>query len=118
MKALCTFAAFVVMTGTVNASCLQYEDTVSLTGTITMRKAEVIGHPSDGRSYAVLTLDNPICVSGPDEETENGVTVLSLGGGKRTWPHRATVIGKLSHAQSIWHRTPVLMEIIQIKKQQ
>jgi Domain of unknown function (DUF4431) len=127
-----SFAAFVVMTGTVNASCLQYDDTVSLTGTITMHKTNLGGEmPSiEGRPYAVLKLDKPICVSGPDEETENDVTVLALGyertwrhrilslGGKRTWPHklRATVTGKLWHGFNLYHRTPVLMEAIQIKK--
>jgi hypothetical protein len=98
--------------------CLQYEDTVTLTGTITMRKAEFVGHPSDGLPYAVLTLDNPICVSGRNEETENDVTAISLGR-ERTYPHKfqATVTGRIWHAFTLWHRMgPVMMEVLQIKK--
>ena len=103
-----------------NASCLELDKTYSLTGIITMHKAEVVGHPSDGRRYAVLNLINPICVSGDDENyPEDNVTVISLGGGNRTWPYKRQVIvtGKISHGQTLWHRYRILMDVEQIKRE-
>jgi hypothetical protein len=127
LRILATALAVLSMTAVASAfepvpndpSCLRLEDTVSLTGTVIMHKAEVVGHPSDRLLYALLKLDKPVCVSGSDDwEDENDVTVISLGMG-HTWKHkfRATVTGRIWHAWNIWHRgSPVMMEVKQVKK--
>jgi len=74
--------------------CLLYNKPATLVGTISMHKTHY--DPRDfpsfaiSRPYAVLTLDNPICASGPDDEHEYGVFALHIIDltceGERVWP--------------------------------
>jgi hypothetical protein len=115
--------------------CLNYDDSsVTLIGTIFTRiyfgPPNYGEHPdSDGRDTAfLLLLDAPICVSAsahPEQDNNSSesnqiliqlaavsinVTVLSKAVGKR-----ATVRGSLYHALTGHHRTPVLMDVNDVR---
>jgi hypothetical protein len=109
-------------------SCLSYDtDDLSLTGTISRKtfpgppNYESIKKGDKPETYWVLHLDKPICTTASgDNDAEKDVTDLQLiltqkqyalyknfVGGKAP----VTVIGKLSHAITGHHHTPVLMEV-------
>jgi len=111
--------------------CLSYDtDGVSLTGTISKKSFpgppnyESIKQGDKPETYWILHLAKPICTTASgDNDAENNVTDLQLiltqkqyalyrrfiGG--RT---RATITGKLSHAITGHHHTPVMMEVTKI----
>ena len=109
-------------------NCLTYEtDGVKLTGTISKKtfpgppNYESIKKGDTPETYWVLHLDKPICTTASsDNDAEANVTDLQLiliqkqyalyrnyVGGKIP----VTVIGKLSHAITGHHHTPVLIEV-------
>ena len=115
--------------------CLRYDDsTVTLSGTVFSRiyfgPPNYGEHPeSDAREGAwLLLLDAPICVTGSSHpEVDNNspesnqilihlaavhvdLTSLQRAGGKR-----ATVRGSLFHALTGHHRTPVLMDVYEVR---
>jgi hypothetical protein len=112
--------------GMVSASestqCLQYDKPVALTGTMSMHKTKYgtdMPASASGRPYAVLTLDTPICASGPDEKTEDSVMALHIiDTCRRAWPRgsRARISGDLFHANTVHHQTPVLIFAKQVKR--
>jgi hypothetical protein len=116
-KLLMATAAVVAMAGTAQAEeCLQYGKTVTLSGTMSMHKANFRNVvPWRDFRYAVLTLDTPICAAGDDEETERGVRNLHVFEEEkcdhRTWPRgaKAQISGVLWHANTVAHQTPVLI---------
>ena len=115
--------------------CLPYEPaSATLTGTIS--KKTFPGPPNYERvrkgdkpeTYWVLHLSSPICTqAGGDNQAERGVTDVQLiltrkqyslykrFVGRKT---RVTVRGKLSHAITGHHHTPVLMQVINMSEPQ
>ncbi len=115
--------------------CLSYEPTeVRLTGTISRKtfpgppKHESIRQGDKPEKYWVLHLAKPICTTASvDNDAESGVTDLQLTlTGKQYALYknfvrrkmRVTVKGKLSHAITGHHHTPVLMEVVNITEPQ
>jgi hypothetical protein len=111
--------------------CLSYEtDGISLTGTISKKtfpgppNYESIKKGDKPETYWVLHLEKPICTTASgDSDAEKDITDLQLTvtgkqyalyrkylGGKVT----VTALGKLSHAITGHHHTPVLMEVVAI----
>jgi len=113
--------------------CLSYEtDGVKLTGTISKKtfpgppNYESIKKGDTPETYWVLHLDKPACTTASsDNDAEANVTDLQLiltqkqyalyrkfVGGKS----RVTITGKLSHAMTGHHHTPVMMEVTVISR--
>jgi hypothetical protein len=108
--------------------CLSYDPAVvKLAGTISKKtfpgppNYESIRKGDQPETYRVLHLASPICTTASgDNEAESGVTDLQLiltrkqyalskkFAGRRV---RMTVTGKLSHAITGHHHTPVLLEV-------
>ena len=135
------FAALVIMTGTASTApnsarpslkdmvnegehskCLQYDKPATLTGTMSMHKTNYgtdMPASASRRPYAVLTLDSPICVAGPNEDTEGKVMALHIiDTCNRAWPRgsRARISGDLFHANTVNHQTRVLIFARQVKR--
>lgn len=112
--------------------CVAYEpDTVSLTGTIKRRtfagppNYESVAKGDQPEQVWVLRLARPICVSASgDQEEEKNVSDLQLvftdAEEYRRYRafvgRRATVNGKLFHAQTGHHHTTVLLRVSDISK--
>jgi hypothetical protein len=114
-------------------NCLSYDtDSVRLTGTISRKtfpgppNYESIKTGDKPETYWVLHLGKPICTTASvDNDPESGVTDLQLiltqkqyalykkFAGRRA---RVTIKGKLSHAITGHHHTPVLMEVVNISE--
>jgi hypothetical protein len=111
--------------------CLSYEtDGLKLTGTISKKtfpgppNYESIKKGDTPETYWVLHLDKPACTTASaDNDAEANITDLQLiltqkqyalyrkfVGGKAP----VTITGKLSHAMTGHHHTPVLMEVTRI----
>ena len=112
--------------------CLSYEaDGVHLTGTISKKtfpgppNYESIARGDEPEIYWVLHLSKPICaIANGDSDAESNVTDLQLIlTGKQYKLYRkfirrkppVTVTGKLTHAITGHHHTPVLMEVTGIR---
>jgi hypothetical protein len=125
------FALLLLLLPTLNAAaqdCLSYEPAaVRLTGTI-VRKTfpgppnyESVAKGDQPETYLILHLSGPVCTTaGGDNDAEVGVTDMQLIlTGKQYARYgklvgrRApvTLTGKLSHAITGHHHTPVLMEV-------
>ena len=115
--------------------CLSYEPTeVRLTGTISRKtfpglpNYKSIRKGDKPETYWVLHLAKPICTTASaDNDTESGVMNLQLIlTGKQYALYkkfvgrkmRVTVRGKLSHAITGHHHTPVLMQVVNITEPQ
>jgi hypothetical protein len=120
---------------TAQDNCLSYEPArVSLTGTISKKtfpgppNYESIKRGDKPETYWVLHLEKPICTkASADNDAETGVADLQLILTRKQYAlyrkllgRRAplTVTGKLSHAITGHHHTPVLMEVINITEPQ
>jgi hypothetical protein len=116
-------------------NCLAYDvDSVRLTGTITRKtfpgqpNYESIKRGDKPETYWVLHLSSPICTKqSGDNDAESGVTDLQLTLTQKQYAlykkfvgskKRVTVRGKLSHAITGHHHTPVMMEVINISEPQ
>ena len=112
-------------------NCLSYDtDGVQLTGTISKKtfpgppNYESIRKGDKPETYWILHLTKPICTTASgDNDAEKNVTDLQLiltekqfALYKRFIGKRARVTGKLSHAITGHHHTPVLMEVTGIKE--
>lgn len=115
--------------------CLSYEtDSAQLIGTISKKtfpgppNYESIRKGDKPETYWVLHLSSPICTKASDDnEAESGVTDLQLiltqkqyalykkFTGRRV---RVVIKGRLSHAITGHHHTPVLMEVANISEPQ
>src|SRR5918911_1008652 len=109
--------------------CLSYEtDGVRLTGTISKKtfpgppNYESIRKGDKPETYWILHLVKPICTTASgDNDAEKNVTDLQLILTEKQYTlyrkfigKRARVTGKLSHATTGHHHTPVLMEVMGI----
>jgi hypothetical protein len=112
-------------------NCLSYEnDGVQLSGTISKKtfpgppNYESIEKGDEPETYWVLHLAKPVCTTASgDNDAEANVTDLQLILTQKQYSlyresvgdqGRATVTGKLSHAITGHHHTPVLMEVAKI----
>ncbi len=128
------FSSLVLMAFSIQAAaqdCLSYDtDSVRLTGTISKKtfpgppNYESIRKGDKPETYWVLHLPSPVCTKArADNDAESGVTDLQLILTRKQYAlykkfvgrrERVTVRGKLSHAITGHHHTPVLMEVINI----
>ncbi len=128
------FSSLVLMAFSVQAAahdCLSYDtDSVRLTGTISKKtfpgppNYKSIRKGDQPETYWVLHLPSPVCTKASgDNEAEGGVTDLQLILTRKQYAlykkfvgrhARVTVRGKLSHAITGHHHTPVLMEVVNI----
>ncbi|HKC65176.1 MAG TPA: DUF4431 domain-containing protein [Pyrinomonadaceae bacterium] len=107
-------------------NCLSYDtDGVQLTGTISKKtfpgppNYESIRRGDKPETYWILHLTKPICTAASgDNDAEKNVTDLQLILTEKQFAlyrnfigKRARVTGKLSHAITGHHHTPVLMEV-------
>jgi hypothetical protein len=112
-------------------NCFSYEtDGVRLTGTLSKKtfpgppNYESIRKGDQPETYWILHLTRPICVAaGADDAAESGVKDVQLILTQKQYalykgfvgPRvRVTLMGKLSHAITGHHHTPVLMEVATI----
>ena len=108
--------------------CFSYEaEGVQLTGTISKKtfpgppNYESIRRGDEPETYWILHLARPVCTTaGADSDAESGVTDLQLILTPKQYAlykkfvgrkARVTVTGKLMHAHTGQHHTPVLMEV-------
>jgi hypothetical protein len=96
-----------------------YEQPVTLTGTVLVRKIDYGKTDDAPRSvpFPLLVLDQPICTWGPDGESEFLQWALHIADKcARVWPtvSRGRVIGTLYHAQNWHHHSQVLILVKQI----
>jgi hypothetical protein len=116
-------------------NCLSYDtDSVKLTGTISRKtfpgppNYESIRRGDKPETYWVLHLSSPICTTASvDDDAESGVTDLQLILTQKQYAlykkfvgrkARVTIKGKLSHAITGHHHTPVLLEVVSISQAQ
>ncbi len=107
-------------------NCLSYDkDAVSLTGSISKKtfpgppNYESIRKGDKPETYWILHLAKPICTTASgDNDAEKNVTDLQLILTEKQFAHyrrflgrRARVTGRLSHAITGHHHTPVLIEV-------
>jgi hypothetical protein len=131
-------SALVLMAFSMQAAaqdCLSYEtDSVRLTGTISKKtfagppNYESIKKGDKPETYWVLHLSSPICTqAAADNDAESGVTDLQLILTEKQYrlyrkfagrKAAVTIKGKLSHAVTGHHHTPVLMEVLSISEPQ
>ena len=121
--------------GAAAQDCLPYEPEVALlTGTISKKtfpgppNYESIKGGDKPETYWVLHLARPVCTkAGGDNEAETGVTDVQLTLTRKQYAlykkfagRKAplTIKGKLSHAITGHHHTPVLMEVLTITEPQ
>jgi hypothetical protein len=128
-KLLIAFAVLVALSALANAApkaanetdgCLQYGKPVTLTGTVIVRRVDF--GPDEpawwSGSFPLLVLDHSICAT-DDEEPENMEWALHLlDVCSRTWPtmSRVRVTGELFHANTVHHRSKVLVSVKQIQR--
>lgn len=109
-------------------------DSVRLTGTISKKtfpgppNYESIRKGDKPETYWVLHLSSPVCTKASgDNDAESNVTDLQLILTRKQYAlykkfvgrkKRVTVKGKLSHAITGHHHTPVLMEVVNISEPQ
>ena len=108
--------------------CFSYEaNAVQLTGTISKKtfpgapNYESIRQGDKPETYWILHLGSPICTTaGADSDAESGVSDLQLILTRKQYAlyrkfverkTRVTITGKLMHAHTGHHHTPVLMEV-------
>ena len=113
--------------------CLSYEPaTVSLRGRLLRRTFpgppdyESVKRGDKPETYWILHLDAPVCVAASaDNDAESGVTDLQLILSTADYARfrkfvgraiRVDVQGKLSHAVTGHHHTPVLLEVTEMLK--
>jgi hypothetical protein len=111
--------------------CFSYEaDAVQLTGTISKKtfpgppNYESIRRGDKPETYWILHLPRSVCTTaGADSDAESGVTDLQLILTQKQYALykkfvgrkvRVTVTGRLMHAHTGHHHTPVLMEVTDI----
>ena len=111
--------------------CFSYEaDAVQLTGTISKKtfpglpNYESIQRGDQPETYWILHLGSPVCTTaGADSDAESSVTDLQLILTQKQYAlyrkfvgrkGRVTIKGKLMHAHTGHHHTPVLMEVTSI----
>jgi hypothetical protein len=116
-------------------NCLSYDtDSVRLSGTISRKtfpgppNYESIKRGDEPETYWVLHLSSPICTTASaDNDAESGVMDLQLILTRKQYAlykkfvgrrARVTIKGKLSHAITGHHHTPVLMEVVNISQAQ
>jgi hypothetical protein len=115
--------------------CLSYDtDSVQLMGTISRKtfpgppNYESIRKGDKPETYWVLHLSSPICTKASgDDDAETGVADLQLVLTQKQYAlyrkfmgrrARVSVRGKLSHAITGHHHTPVLMQVVNITEPQ
>ena len=125
MLLLLLFATSVVASA---QKCFSYEaEGVQLTGTISKKtfpgppNYESIRQGDQPETYWILHLGRPVCTTaGADSDAESGVTDLQLILTQKQYAlykkfvarkGRLTITGKLMHAHTGHHHTPVLMEV-------
>jgi Domain of unknown function (DUF4431) len=111
--------------------CLAYEpEVVQLIGTINKKtfpgppNFESVEKGDRPETYWVLQLPDRVCTQpSADNDAENNVTALQLILTEKQYNlyrkflgRRVNVTGKLSHAQTGHHHTPVLMEVTDISQ--
>ena len=111
--------------------CLQFDgDPVTLAGVITLET--FFGHPNFGENpktdsretQAILVLTKSICVganpatNGDDAENQFKVTLVPTAGVnlKSLEGRSVTVEGALFHANTGHHHTPVLMQVVRVRR--